>query len=242
MLDSFPDHQLDIFYWQPNRVGATQSLPKVSKEHDLPVPSGTIQIVGHLLTQDGIIAQSFTLHSPYSFVGEAKSALSIEQQIREDILAGESDIREMKAFFNPDENATMRNRVLHSSIAFANTAGGSIYIGVEDDGELSRNAKLVNAMKKSIPEEAARELGAKMRKYILESTRPVVDITTTEVRLGSEWVVRLRVEASSEIISTQMNDVFIRAGASNRRPPAEWLEARAARRGPAFPSLESSYY
>jgi predicted HTH transcriptional regulator len=158
--------------------------------------------------------------------------------VKADILAGENDIREMKTFFNPDENSTMRDRVLHSAIAFANTSGGNVYIGVEDEGELSGNAKLVKAMKKPTPEENARDLSTKMRKYIVENTRPVIDISSDEVKIGSEWVVRLRIEKSARIITTHMNDVFIRSGASNRRPSAEWLEARAPGHGIQLPAIQ----
>jgi hypothetical protein len=33
------------------------------------------------------------------------------------------------------------------------------------------------------------------------------------------------------MITTHMNDVFIRSGASNRRPSADWLEARTPGHG-----------
>lgn len=236
--DKLPGHQLDVFFWETNRVIHAESILELSQQNVVPVPFGTTIIAGHLLIPEGTIAQSFVLYSPYSFLGNARSALSIEQLVKADILAGESDIREMKTFFNPDENSTMRDRVLHSAIAFANTSGGNIYIGIEDEGELSGNAKLVKAMKKPIPEENARDLTAKMRKYIVENTRPVIDISSDEVKIGSEWVVRLRIEKSARMITTHMNDVFIRSGASNRRPSAEWLEARTPGRGVQLPAIQ----
>jgi hypothetical protein len=228
---TLPGHQVDVFYWEPNRVTKAESIRELLKEQNLPVPFGTTTIAGHLLAPNGSVAQSFVLHSPYSFIGDATSALSVEQQVRADILAGESDIREMKAFFNPDENSSMRDRVLHSAIAFANTSGGDIYLGVEDEGELSGNAKLVRAMKKTTPEEGARELSAKMRKYVVENTRPVIDITSAEIKIGSEWIVRFRVEHSLRLVTSHTNDALIRSGASNRKPSAEWLEARSTRQG-----------
>jgi hypothetical protein len=226
--DKLPNHQFDIFFFEPNRVTGANSLQELSREQNIPVPSGTTTIAGHLLAPDGDIIQSFVLRSPYTFVGENRSALSIEQQVRADILAGESDIREMKAFYNPDQNAEMRNRVIHSAIAFANTAGGNIYVGVEDEGEFSGNGTLIKIFKNSSsPEEAARQLSAKIRKTILENTRPVIEVLATEIRLGSEWIIRIRVEPSSQIVMTHTNEVFIRSGASNRKPPAEWLILRS---------------
>jgi hypothetical protein len=226
--DKLPNHQLDIFYWEPNRVTGAESLRKLCREQSIPVPSGTTTIAGHLLAPDGDVGQSFVLHSPYSFIGETKSALSVEQQVRADILAGESDTREMKAFYNPDQNPEMRDRVIHSAIAFANTSGGNIYVGVEDEGELSGNRTLMKVLKDTpLPEEAARQLSAKIRKSILENTRPVIEVLATEIKLGSECVIRLRVEPSSGIVMTHTNDVFTRSGASNRKPSAEWLTLRA---------------
>jgi hypothetical protein len=239
LLHDLAGHQLDIFYWQPNRVVAAQSLRTLSREHSVPVPSGTTTIAGHLLGPDGVITQSFVLDSPYSFIGEATSALSIEQQIRADIRAGESENREMKAFFNPDENTVMRDRVLHSCIAFANTIGGSLYVGVEDGGDLSGNGKLSRTMKKArTPAEGARALSATLRKYIVENTRPVIEVEAAELKIGSEWIVRFKIEPSPQMITTHTNDVFIRAGASNRKPSADWLEARTAKHRPRLPNVE----
>jgi len=225
--DTLPGYQFDLMFWEPARVTASQSIKDPSREVMIPVPSGTINVVGHLLNPGGAIAQSFVLRSPYTFVGEAKSSLSYEQQVRADILAGESENREMKAFFNPDQNKDMRDRVLDSAIAFANTSGGHIYVGVEDHGELSGNSKLVSTIRKNAtPEECARELSAKLRKYIIENTRPVADVSAVEIRIGSEWVIRLSIERSQQIVATHTNHVFIRSGASNRTPEPAWFAQR----------------
>ena len=170
-------HQLDIFFWKvhESRVIGARSIPDPDSAIEIEVPEGTNTIAGHLLGPNGAIAQSFVLNAPYTFVGQATSALSIEHQIRTDIAAGENENREMKSFFNPDQNKDMRDRVLHSAIAFANTSGGRIYVGVEDDGRLSGNGKLLrittNPSQKL--EQAARELGARIRKVLVEETRPV---------------------------------------------------------------------
>jgi hypothetical protein len=225
--DTLPKYQFDLLFWEPARVTASQSLKGPSREVKAPVPSGTTTVVGHLLNSSGAIAQSFVLRAPYTFVGDAKSSLSYEQQVRADILAGESENREMKAFFNPDQNKDMRDRVLDSAIAFANTSGGHIYVGVEDHGELSGNSKLVRAIRAdATPEGCAREVSTKLRKYIIENTRPVVDVSAAEMKIGTEWVVRLSVQRSQEIVSAHTNHVFIRSGASNRIPEPEWFSQR----------------
>jgi Putative DNA-binding domain len=239
---NLPEYQFDLFFWGPVSVRESQSIKSPPKEVSVPVPYGTTTIVGHLLAPIGVVAQSFVLRAPYTFVGEATSSLSHEQQIRADILAGESENREMKAFFNSDQNKDMRDRVLDSAIAFANTSGGNIYVGVEDHGELSGNSKLVNTIKKgATPEECAREVSAKLRKYIIENTRPVIEITALEIRIGTEWVVRLGVVPSTQIVSTHTNHVFIRSGASNRIPGPDWFSQRYAVAGSDSPGLAQSY-
>jgi predicted HTH transcriptional regulator len=157
-------------------------------------------------------------------VGEEQCSLSLEQQIRADILAGESENREMKTFFNPDNNQPMRDRVIDSAIAFANTNGGHIYIGVEDHGQLSGNAKLLRTStdRSLTPEKAARELSAKVRKHLIENIRPVVDIRASEICIASDWVIRLTIESSQQIVSDHANHVLIRSGASNRIPDPSW--------------------
>jgi hypothetical protein len=225
--NTLPEYQFDLLFWGPARVTASQSIKGPSRDVETPVPSGTATVVGHLLNPRGAIAQSFVLRAPYTFVGEAKSSLSYEQQVRAGILAGENENREMKAFFNPDQNKDMRDRVLDSAIAFANTSGGYIYVGVEDHGELSGNSKLVSTIKKNAtPEECARDLSTKLRKYIIENTRPVADVSAVEIRIGSEWVIRLGIERSQQIVATHTNHVFIRSGASNRTPEPDWFAQR----------------
>jgi len=227
--DRLTGYQFDIFFWEPQRVSAFKSIPDPQQEISVPVPPGTTTVAGHLLTPASEIAHSFVLHAPYTFVGAGESSLSYEQQVRADILAGESENREMKAFFNPDQNKEMRDRVLDSAIAFANTSGGCIYVGVEDHGELSGNSKLVRAMRAgATPEECARELSAKLRRYIIENTRPVVEVCPLEVKIGTEWVVRLSIQQSQQIISTHANQIFIRSGASNRNPEPAWFAGRGA--------------
>jgi hypothetical protein len=236
--DSLPEHQLDLLFWEPARVTASRSIKGLAREVKATVPSGTTTVVGHLLAPGGAIAQSFVLRAPYTFVGEAKSSLSYEQQVRADILAGESENREMKAFFNPDRNKEMRDRVLDSAIAFANTSGGHIYVGVEDHGELSGNSKLVNTINKNAkPEECARELGTKLRKCIIENTRPVIEISALEVKIGSEWVVQLTIERSQDVISTHTNHVLVRSGASNRNPEPAWFTQRQLGGGASVPPI-----
>ena len=225
--DGLPEYQFDLLFWQPARVTESQSIKNPTRDVKFPVPFGTTTVVGHLLAPGGAVAQSFVLNAPYAFVGDAKSSLSYEQQVRADILGGESEVREMKAFFNPDGNTAMRDRVLESAIGFANTSGGHIYVGVEDHGELSGNSKLVSTIRKNgTPQECAQELSAKLRKYIIDNTRPVIEISALEIKIGTEWVIRLKVERSEGVVGTHTNHVFVRSGASNRIPEPGWFTQR----------------
>ena len=76
------------------------------------------------------------------------------------------------------------------------------------------------------PEECAGELSAKIGKFIIENTRPVVEISNLETKIGTEWVIRLTVEPSQEVVGTHTNEVFIRSGASNRKPEPSWFSHR----------------
>jgi hypothetical protein len=57
--DKLPGHQLDVFFWETNRVIHARSILELSQQNVVPVPFGTTIIAGHLLTPKGKIAQSF---------------------------------------------------------------------------------------------------------------------------------------------------------------------------------------
>jgi hypothetical protein len=92
------------------------------------------------------------------------------------------------------------------------------------------------------PEDAASRLSASLRKVILENTRPVIQVEAAPFRIASEWVVRLQVQQSLPMVTTHSHDVFIRAGASNYKPSAEWLEARNSRQRFQVSGLEPWRY
>ncbi|ABF40667.1 putative transcriptional regulator [Candidatus Koribacter versatilis Ellin345] len=223
-----PRYQLDILFWTGASVIESQSHSSLGRDFTSAVPKRTTRITAYLIRDDGNVAHSFELRSPYTFVGEKTATLSLEQLVRADIAAGESEIREMKAFFNPDGNTEMKTRVLHTTIAFANTQGGTIYIGVEDNGEFSGTPKLRGVSSKRVPSECAKDISKKLRKLIIENTRPVVEVQANEICLSGDWVIALSVGKSTEVVSTHRNVVVIRAGASNRLPDPKWFEQRKA--------------
>jgi hypothetical protein len=240
------NHQLDVLFWEHGGVIRAHSVASPLRDVEIAVPQHATSISGYLLDANGSLAQRFNLMAPFTFVGDAEGASSLEQQARSDIWSGESENRELKAFFNPKENTEMRLRVLHSAIAFANTSGGRIYVGVEDNGQLSGNRKLLHAARSITNatcnlKECAESLSRALRCLLTENTRPVILASCEEIRIGTEWIVRLNILKSREAVGTHANDYFVRSGASNRNPPAEWFARQGSESTPESSTFKAHW-
>src|SRR6266702_5908430 len=65
-------------------------------------------------------------------MGKPKPMAQGLQQLRTDLAGGETDTIEFKPFMEP--KSTTESDFVRTVIAFANTHGGRIYVGVDDDG------------------------------------------------------------------------------------------------------------
>jgi hypothetical protein len=148
--------------------------------------------------------------------------LSAEEQASLDILAGETDVIEFKPFFREPNK---RLEIAEVIIAFANSKGGRLYIGVDDRGRPQGDNALADAVggKKHANEYPLAELRTRLQeelsKLMREIVKPVPAITTTWLTIGGQSVLVATIEPGTDRpYSTHDNLIYVRKGATCRPP------------------------
>ena len=138
-------------WWGDFRVVSTDSLPPWlavavpessfagevrSRQHGMAAIVGGLLLLGMLIT---VLGAQFV---PRSVDGEDRLDLSTEQALRDLIAKGESDTLEFKSTMRWNLNADKPGKEIEISwlktvVAYLNSAGGVLVIGVNDDGEVT---------------------------------------------------------------------------------------------------------
>lgn len=149
---------------------------------------------------------------------------TLAERCRRELRDGEGEEVEIKPWIGPRESK--EHELIETIIAFANTKGGRLYIGADDwgvpqgDGALFKQfpEKVRRGKGKESPQEAAR---ARLRTLVDELPR-VPTYTAEVVEFVDARVLCIEVQAGPDgPYGTKDNDVYVRRGASNRRPRLE---------------------
>lgn len=165
-----------------------------------------------------------------SVLGPSKR--SLEGQVRAALSAGEGMNIEFKPFVAPDPKKTpggaktKLDEIAITAVAFANTEGGHIYLGVNNDCELAGiEAKLCEwADESSTDSVIGRYLGA-LKNHIKSAVVGELAIEAWHVRLDGALIAVIHVPAADRkpIAVRQDHYLYARTGASNRKvPPEQW--------------------
>jgi Putative DNA-binding domain len=148
--------------------------------------------------------------------------LSAEEQVSLDILAGETEVIEFKPFFREPQK---RQEIAEVIIAFANSRGGRLYIGLDDRGKPFGDDELAVAVggKKHMHEFSLQErqdrLKEELSKLVREIVKPVPAIATTWLTVGGQSVLLATVAPGTDRpYSTHDNLIYVRKGATCRPP------------------------
>lgn len=159
----------------------------------------------------------------------ARSQLSeTVSQVKVAIAKGESVDVEFKAWVDVEGQLKANSKlmqVLQTVAAFANTSGGTVYIGVDDHSDVvGINDELARATKKAPDEGSARTYLGALRTRVNDSLRGPVAVTTALADLEGKLVAMLHVEPSSAPVSIGTECIlYSRKGATNVKvPPDEW--------------------
>lgn len=147
------------------------------------------------------------------------------------IAQGEGMTTEFKEWVPADASHNKSHELIKAVVAFANMKGGTIFIGVDDNGEITG---IQRELRKQYAQGSARDLTTMLQVYqrelrgmIRNSVAPDVNLEFKQYDSGGHIVLGVRVTGNrtSPYYVVQSNDVYIRRGASNRKPlPQEQKE------------------
>lgn len=169
--------------------------------------------------EGGRILDSFSEERMWSsrerviFAGARYSGASMEM-----IRRGESDTVEFKVFIRLEDKKKAAELV-KAVISFANTAGGTIFIGVTDDAEIEGiEANVPHDKRKAETFEA--DYFAAIRRLLQQKLNRIPIIETRSEQIGDKTVFLLRVEegTAKPYFNVQTREIFIRRGGNDVRP------------------------
>lgn len=203
-------------------------------EETIPLDAQSIQVF--LVEESGECLSRVWLPSLFSTFGPEKPSQGAYHRTLTEISNGENDHVEYKAFIEP-KNAKEKE-IIKTTIAFANTLGGRIYIGVESDGALQGEAALC-ATYHSSPERARAALTPHFQELIVENIKPVPAFRIDLFEVKQQPVLVISVEAGNRRpYSNRNNAVWIRKGASDVVPDPQTEFPRESAGVAAFPFPE----
>jgi hypothetical protein len=161
-------------------------------------------VMVHILSAahgDDIDSRSFSPYGDQARWSEGVLVETSELRVKELVRAGEGSRVEFKASLPEDEH-----RFLDSVIAFANTNGGTVLLGVDDNGEVSGI------------KEKTEKTGMTIMNWISEKCDPPPQVSLAEVELDGKRVIILDVpQGANKPYQDIDKGFFVRRGASNRQ-------------------------
>jgi hypothetical protein len=180
------------------------------------VPAETERVELFLVRSTGELASHVVLHTAGEEFEAKPGRPSPEEQAAVDLRNGEGQPVEFKPFIEP-KNAK-EQEVVESIVALANTEGGRLYIGVTNHG-VPEGEMALRRVAKAEGEAAAKKVVDWVKQLATEKVKPDPEVQTQILRMSGELVVVATIApGGSAPYSTHENDVFIRKGATNRKP------------------------
>jgi hypothetical protein len=217
-------------------VGGRQQsriVPLQSKSIDEEIPVDTDNINIFLAHESGECLSRTYLPAMFYAFGPQKPTQEVYLRVLSEISNGENDRVEYKTFIEPKDSK--EREIVKATIAFANTLGGTIYVGIEDDGTLQGEAALCAAYHMS-PDKARAASMSHLRSLIVENVKPVPGFKIDVVEVKQSPVLVMRVEGGNrKPYSNKSHQVWIRKGASDMVPDPQTEFPTESRDGLDFP-------
>lgn len=181
------------------------------------VDSKTIQNLElWLLTPENeIIDYRSSSESPHRYESQQEEAKHLEQLMTV-IECGESETCEFKPYV--DLNGKKADEILKTVCAFSNQAGGRLFFGIDDEGEISGLAR--TGLRKDFRAEEDRYSAyiKALRKFLREKLRDNQCFGLEQIDLQEETLIVVTVTRSNEPNFLQKNgQAYVRCGATNKK-------------------------
>ncbi|SPE21906.1 hypothetical protein SBA7_100014 [Candidatus Sulfotelmatobacter sp. SbA7] len=209
-----PADQVELQLLYADAQKEFEIVPGVEHQMGIEVPGDARSVHIYLVHTTGECIAELLLGGPYTAYGKTEKAISSQQQAIADLDAGENDSVEYKPFAEPMH--AKETEFVETIVAFANTSGGRIYVGVHDDGSPQGEAA-VRTLFRCATDEALKAQGERLKTLMRERIKPVPLVTVRQITVRDHPVVVADVERGPQRpYATHDNKVFIRKGATNR--------------------------
>lgn len=165
-----------------------------------------------------------------SVLGSAKRSLA--NQVRQAVKEGEGSKIEFKPFVNPRDKLgtpkqkTKLQEVINTVVAFANTEGGSIFLGIDDDCSLAGvDERFREWAQADINDTTLTRYCGELKSRIKDVVLGDVSLTVSSLEIDDVNLVVIDVLPSASKPLSVQQDLYLyaRKGATNRKvPPGEW--------------------
>lgn len=222
-------------YWEEKSIHHADALVNNSKT-ELSVPADADRLEYYLIDAAGTV-YDFHREDRFSRLSAGANTLgsiqrTLEDQVREALNDGEGLHVEFKPFVEPEQKLnsggqkTKLREIVTTVVAFANTDGGHIYLGIDDDCSATGiDQKLCEWA--SAPVDASiisRYLG-ELKSKLKDLVHGEVTLRLSHAQIDGVLVVILEVPPAGikPVAIQQDNYLYTRTGASNRKvPPDQW--------------------
>lgn len=220
-------------YWEGKVIHHLDAAVSDSKA-TLAVPTDADRLEYYLIDREGTV-YDFHREDRFSRLEPDRTKLvkhTLADQVRQACEDGEGLHVEFKPFVAPEQklgsagHKTKLREVVTTVVAFANTEGGHIYLGVEDDCTISGIDHGLQAWDNGAVDESAirKYLGA-LKNKIKEVVHGEVTLRIAHAAISDALVAVIEVpKAETKPVSIQEDQhLYVRKGASNRKlPPDQW--------------------
>lgn len=204
------DVELQVIHLGSEKRSATHPLKP--EPMAIEIPEDAQQLVLYVVDRDGNLVCTYSFNGIHRSFGKFEDPETDNVDYARDLQRGENETREFKPFITPRSEKEFE--LVKTVVAFSNTDGGTLYVGVDDEGVPLGITGARKCFKKSI--DPLKEQLAMLKSLVTENTKPVPNVNYNIVQVSGHPVVVAEVQKSPSICSTQDNRVFVRRGATSR--------------------------
>jgi hypothetical protein len=218
-----PIDQIQLQIIHSGNVKGHQLAEVNAGEQQIEIPDDAHKVSIFVVDHAGDCVSQVHLASVYECYGKAKSAAQGVQQLKTDLAGGETDTVEFKPFMEPKNKK--ESEFIKTVVAFANTYGGRLYVGTDDDGSLQGEAEVRKVFRGSIDEALAAQM-SRLKELIRENVKPVPLVDVRQIALGADRILVAEVQrGNNPPYATHQNQIYVRKGATSRTADPSELRA-----------------